>query len=898
MKLFKIILSLFTFLLIATASQAQTDEENEWILSQANLAELEQLKLKHRIESLEREQRIAEYLKSHKRPLADDDVILYDIDRDGNPIYLHSLSNHFGVKTVKANYLHTGGSLGLTIDGQGLKTGVWDQGWVMPNHDAFISNDPNNPGSRVSLGESNAGNPSTYHPTAVTSAIIAQSNLNYYGQTIEGTANKASVISYSSAGVNGSNELINAITSPTPLSFSNHSMEYAGNWLDEILYLQPAHSAFCANGNSILNPISNHKNAITVGWCENSAPPIVPDQNIYSQVVSYSEVPIPCSFGDDYVMKGPNIQNASNIPDLGYAYKYDDVDPYDWDKRGSSNPSNWVDWLGRMNITNDIVVSLNLDIDHAQVGDLKIYLVCPDNDGAIEVSLNNGGDEANYDDSYFSNIFPNDVTKSVAPFSKTAYRFQGLVNQGPANIPSAYQSIIPTSSITGCKIKGEWKVYVIDEHLDQITGKFNRAKLSFAKPHIQTDLKVRPHLSAPGDVVTATYDPAVPTATDKVGGANGSSFSSPLANGGGMLLQEHYSNLNSNFMLSPTLKALMIHDARDAGLIGPDFAFGYGILDLDKSARTISNDGGSTRIFEKQLANSGTYNFTFDSDGSPIVATLCWLDPAHQNGDLINDLQLEIIGPSLTHLPYVLTSANVNDPASTGYNSVDEVEKVEILHPEPGTYTVKVSHLGTLVDNNSMLHPSNYSLIISGISDCSASNSNINISTDLQYYQIQWEYASQQLTASNTLKYLSKARYVAGEEVEFTGDFDAIAGCELDGLIRSCAQNSSSSNKTYNPIHRDAIIFDNKKSEPSSKPKFRNQVKVYPNPSKGLYKLETEGLGKGQLQIMNLYGQPIYERSFEENELVEIDIQNQPSGHYFLHIKTAGNNQTLKITKL
>ena len=80
--------------------------------------------------------------------------------------------------------------------------------------------------------------------------------------------------------------------------------------------------------------------------------------------------------------------------------------------------------------------------------------------------------------------------------------------------------------------------------------------------------------------------------------AAGTSMSAPNVTGSLLLLQEHYQGIYGagNFMRAATLKALAIHTADEAGdADGPDYAFGWGLLNTKTAAQVISENGGDHR---------------------------------------------------------------------------------------------------------------------------------------------------------------------------------------------------------------------------------------------------------------------------------------------------------------
>jgi hypothetical protein len=178
-------------------------------------------------------------------------------------------------------------------------------------------------------------------------------------------------------------------------------------------------------------------------------------------------------------------------------------------------------------------------------------------------------------------------------------------------------------------------------------------------------------------------------------------------------------------MRASTLKALIIHTADDVGNPGPDYSFGWGLMNAKAGADQIKdhNDYPSINKIVEGLLNASnsteTYTFTWNGD-TAIRATVCWTDPpAAALGDLdnpsprlINDLDLRIIGPNgfTVYYPFVLDQANPASVATTGDNTRDNVEQVHISSPNtPGVYTAQASHKGTLTNDEQY-----YSMIISG----------------------------------------------------------------------------------------------------------------------------------------------------------------------------------------
>jgi hypothetical protein len=203
-------------------------------------------------------------------------------------------------------------------------------------------------------------------------------------------------------------------------------------------------------------------------------------------------------------------------------------------------------------------------------------------------------------------------------------------------------------------------------------------------------------------------------------------MASPGAAGAAILLAGLYSELSGgDAMRASTLKGLILHTADDLGDIGPDYRFGWGLMNARAAAEHIKihfENHDPNQIIQGLVNNSQpAQKFVFTWDGaSPIKATLCWTDPAadevtgldNPQRCLVNDLDLRITAPdgSSTYYPFVLDPSNPDTVATVGDNVLDNVEQVYIPAPsEEGEYTVTVSFKDTLAYGQQW-----YSLIISG----------------------------------------------------------------------------------------------------------------------------------------------------------------------------------------
>lgn len=191
----------------------------------------------------------------------------------------------------------------------------------------------------------------------------------------------------------------------------------------------------------------------------------------------------------------------------------------------------------------------------------------------------------------------------------------------------------------------------------------------------------------------------------------GTSMAAPSVTGSLTLVRQHYETVMDTSIQAATLKGLVIHTADEAGLYtGPDYEYGWGLLNTRKAVEMISSQDDGYEIIEDLLLYGDSLEYTFTSLGAdPFKATLSWSDPpgtpvspSIDPSDimLVHDLDIRVIDPNGTmYFPYRLNKFDPTQAAFTGDNVVDNVEQVYIELTIPGTYTVRVKHKGILQAN-------------------------------------------------------------------------------------------------------------------------------------------------------------------------------------------------------
>ncbi|NCD71545.1 S8 family serine peptidase [Mucilaginibacter agri] len=204
---------------------------------------------------------------------------------------------------------------------------------------------------------------------------------------------------------------------------------------------------------------------------------------------------------------------------------------------------------------------------------------------------------------------------------------------------------------------------------------------------------------------------------------SGTSMAAPNVTGSLLLLQEYYAKQNGGkFMHSATLKGLACHTAFDSGNIGPDYIYGWGLLDMAKAAQAITDNGTKSLVIEDVLTQGQTKTIPVVASGDGVLmASISWTDPAaaatadgtlnSRTPKLVNDLDIRISDGTTTFMPWVLNPDQPAVAATTGDNIRDNIEQVYIANVVPGKqYTITISHKNTLQSGSQA-----YSLIVTGV---------------------------------------------------------------------------------------------------------------------------------------------------------------------------------------
>lgn len=203
------------------------------------------------------------------------------------------------------------------------------------------------------------------------------------------------------------------------------------------------------------------------------------------------------------------------------------------------------------------------------------------------------------------------------------------------------------------------------------------------------DGRLKPEITAVGVDVMST------TKVDSYLVSGGTSMACPGVSGGLALLSERYKQLNGN-MNPPAsvLKALILNTATDIGNPGPDYAFGFGFMNVTKALNALNKN----QYVSGSVGSGGqqTYTINVPTNTAQLKVMLLWFDAPASTASikqLVNDLDIVVTTPAFaTHKPLILdaTAANIMNNAVEGEDRLNNTEQVLINNPPPGVYTVTV----------------------------------------------------------------------------------------------------------------------------------------------------------------------------------------------------------------
>jgi Subtilase family len=209
------------------------------------------------------------------------------------------------------------------------------------------------------------------------------------------------------------------------------------------------------------------------------------------------------------------------------------------------------------------------------------------------------------------------------------------------------------------------------------------------------DGRVKPDVVARGQAVLSTAP------NSEYASSSGTSMAAPVVSGIAALIGEQWQKKFGARPKPEYVRALIIAGAQDLGNAGPDYTYGFGLVDAKASVDYILADNGAgSHIRTLNVADRTEHEVKITTTAAQKLRVFAtWADPtvillgddAIEAKALVNDIDVKVIGPNGTAFPYVLDKARYQDVATRGVNGVDNNEMIEIADAPAGEYRVIVT---------------------------------------------------------------------------------------------------------------------------------------------------------------------------------------------------------------
>lgn len=177
---------------------------------------------------------------------------------------------------------------------------------------------------------------------------------------------------------------------------------------------------------------------------------------------------------------------------------------------------------------------------------------------------------------------------------------------------------------------------------------------------------------------------------------NGTSMAAPAAMGGLGLLYQRYRQLyNGAQPPNALMKPLLCNTATDRGNPGPDYLYGFGIMNLNRAVKALD----AHQYFTDSAGHGQQRNKTIaiPPATAQLKVMLYWQDPPiapASTRTILNDLDLKVVSTDGTiFFPLVTDTAAalVANTATQREDHTNNIEQVVIDNPQAGNYTIMVN---------------------------------------------------------------------------------------------------------------------------------------------------------------------------------------------------------------
>lgn len=175
---------------------------------------------------------------------------------------------------------------------------------------------------------------------------------------------------------------------------------------------------------------------------------------------------------------------------------------------------------------------------------------------------------------------------------------------------------------------------------------------------------------------------------------SGTSMAAPSVTGSMALMYQKYEQNTGEIARGDLMKAIVCNTSDDLGVKGPDYKYGFGLVNAFRAVNAIDEE----RYFLDAVENAVTSNHTITIGEGVTEAKflLYWNDKESTSNPetaLVNNLDFQIIAPDgEVILPWVLNhnSTDVDLSPTRKVDNLNNIEQVTIDNPMAGEYTVVI----------------------------------------------------------------------------------------------------------------------------------------------------------------------------------------------------------------
>jgi subtilisin family serine protease len=190
---------------------------------------------------------------------------------------------------------------------------------------------------------------------------------------------------------------------------------------------------------------------------------------------------------------------------------------------------------------------------------------------------------------------------------------------------------------------------------------------------------LKPEISAPGVNIYSSLP------GNSYGRMSGTSMAAPVVTGSLALLMEQWRDIHGGYPSPAVIRNLIALTATEVKKLGPDYEYGFGVLNTAGAAVMIDASATSPVIVEDKVKRNKTvaYNLTASFNAKYLRICLAWLDPAGPS--LVNDIDLKVTDQNgKVYRPYTLNPNAWATKAKKQRNYRDNIELVIIRNVYAG----------------------------------------------------------------------------------------------------------------------------------------------------------------------------------------------------------------------